>query len=137
MSLLKAVIAAALLASASGRASGPKPAPSSTFDAVTAGRSCSQSTAEPGTMECQYRVGTSLQFTIAGVGLPDAGIAFDKSDRDGDYYAGFGLQHQCVIVWPGKATTDATPARVSDLAFVSPSDGKVYRDWAACARHAA
>ena len=136
MSLPGMVIVVAAVALLPITGVGKSPVPASTFEAVHAGRSCARSTAEPGTMECRYRVGASLEFTIAGVGLPDAGIAFDRSNKSGDYFAGFGLQHQCVIVWPGAAITGSAPARATDVAFVSPRDGKVYKDWAACAHPA-
>ena len=105
---------------------------SSTFDVVEKARACSRSTIDPEQTDCEYRVGKALRFSIAGVGAVDAGIVFAKSDIDGDYYAAFGLQHRCVIVWPGAA---AVSSKVADLAFVSPVNGRVYRDWSSCADH--
>ncbi len=98
-----------------------------TYRAVVAGMSCKQSSA--GHLECDYRVGRSLHFTIAGVGDGDAGIAFMESSFGGDFYASVGLLHGCVIVWPGKASKNPNPL---DVAFVSPRDGKVYQDWVTC-----
>jgi hypothetical protein len=104
----------------------------STFDVVEKARVCSRSTIDPEQTDCEYRVGKALRFSIAGVGAVDAGIVFAKSDVDGDYYAAFGLQHSCVIVWPGAA---AVSPKVVDLAFVSPVNGRVYRNWSSCADH--
>lgn len=106
--------------------------PSTTYNVVEKARVCAPSAADPRQLDCDFRVGKSLHFAIAGVGLADAGIAFSKSDIDGDYYAAFGLEHHCVIIWPGATTIKQAPARWADLAFVSPVNGKVYRDWPSC-----
>src|SRR4051812_44327630 len=42
------------------------PNPRATYDAVVAGKSCKQTSR--GTLECDYRVGQSLYFTISSVG---------------------------------------------------------------------
>ena len=104
----------------------------STFEVVARGRTCSQSTIDPRQTDCVFRVGKDLWFSIAGTGTRDAGIAFMKADIDGDYYASFGLRHGCVIVWPGRQLPSA---KVTDLAFVSPVNGRVYRSWESCAQH--
>jgi hypothetical protein len=107
-----------------------------TYDAVVSGKACNNGKVEAGQWDCDYHVGKSLRFTIAGVGTPDAGIVFNKSDIDGDYYAAFGTQHGCIIVWPGGTTNKANPQGVMDNAFVSPRNGNVYRDWRTCASSA-
>jgi hypothetical protein len=81
-----------------------------------------------GQLDCDYKVGHSLQFTIAGIGQDDAAITFFKVDFDGDYYATIGVLHGCVIVKPAHPTPDSGLA----LAFVSPRNGKVYKDWPSC-----
>jgi hypothetical protein len=108
-------------------AASPQPT-NSTYDAVVAGMSCKQQSS--GQLDCDFRVGKSLRFTIAGVGLDDAAITFFKVDFDGDYFATVGVQHGCVVIKPAK------PTRGSGLhyAFVSPRDGKVYRDWPTCSK---
>ena len=103
-----------------------------TFEVVEKARICTPSHADVRQVDCDFRVGRSLWFSIAGVGLPDAGIAFMKSDIEGDYYGAVGLEHHCVIVWPGKLTTNGQQKRIADLAFVSPIDGRVYRNWRSC-----
>jgi len=105
----------------------PVIAGSSTYDVVVAGMKCQQNSM--GSLECDYRVGDSLHFNIAGVGDRDAGITFFASSFDGDYYASVGLLHGCVIVKPGKKVDG--PALL-DFAFVSPRTGKVYSDWESC-----
>lgn len=96
-----------------------------TYRAVVAGMSCKQNSAA--SLECDYRVGRSLHFNIAGVGDKDAGITFLASSFEGDYFATVGVLHGCVIVKPGKARDNPL-----DVAFVSPRNGKVYQDWGAC-----
>jgi len=100
---------------------------SSTYDLVVEGMKCHQNVM--GSLECDYRVGPSLHFNIAGVGDKDASIAFFASSFDGDYYATVGVLHGCVIVKPGKT---AKRAGLLDFAFVSPRSGKVYLDWESC-----
>lgn len=108
------------------------PQASATYEVVQRARVCTPNPVDPKQLDCEYRVGKSLRFGIAGVGLADAGIVFSKSDIDGDFYAAFGLEHRCVIVWPGATTSKVSPGRALDAAFVSPVDGKVYRDWRSC-----
>jgi hypothetical protein len=113
----------------------PKPQSSPTYDAVVRGMKCTQSAVAKGQLECVYRVGKSLVFTIAGVGETDAGITVTKaSGMDGDFYFGFGLAHGCVIIWPGSATMDKEVAKglPPAPAFVSPRTGKVYATWRKC-----
>lgn len=98
-----------------------------TFKDVTGGMKCAQNSF--GDMECNYRVGRSLHFAIAGVGRPDASIYFYAASFDGDYYAIMGLSHPCVVVKPGRASGDG---RIFDIAFVSPHNGKVYSTWETC-----
>ena len=79
--------------------------------------------------ECNYRVGRSLHFGIAGVGRKDASIYFYEASKTGDYFALFGLSDGCVVVKPGLALP--VLQRV-DLTFVSPKNGRVYRTWESC-----
>lgn len=75
-------------------------------------------------------MGKDLHFAIAGVGEADGTVTFYKVNKDGDFYASFGLQHQCVIVKTGaKPPKGVSPLA---LAFVSPKNGKVYRTWDEC-----
>jgi hypothetical protein len=106
----------------------------STYDIVLAAKACS-STKVSQSIECNYKVGKDLYFTIAGVGEPDAGVTFMKSSYDGDFYASFGIMHGCVIVKRGPKVANheiAGPGSLMDFAFVSPRNGKVYRTWEDC-----
>jgi len=105
-------------------------APNPTVQAVVAGMSCKQQERVQ-QLDCEYRVGMSLRFAIAGVGQPDAAVTFFKVDWDADYYASVGLAagHRCVIVKPGAKAFDRL-----QMAFVAPENGKVYGDWQSCAR---
>lgn len=101
--------------------------PNKTYDAIIHGMSCKQQSS--GRMDCEYRVGKSLRFTIAGVGQPDVVVNFFKVDVDEDFYASVAPLHGCVVVRPASARSDST----TQIAFVSPQDGKIYRNWNTCA----
>ena len=106
------------------------PSASRTYDAVVQGMSCKQQTS--GRMDCEYRVGKSLRFLISGVGQQDVVINFFKVDVDEDYFATVAPLHGCIAVRPAQARLDTT----SNLAFVSPQDGKIYRNWNTCLKTA-
>ena len=109
-------------------------AQSPAYDAAVRGKSCGTSKSKPRQTDCIYRVGKTLEFSIAGVGKPDAGIVVLRSaGYDADFYFGFGVAHGCIIIWPGKATVEGSslPSRFQP-AFVSPANGKVYRSWQEC-----
>ena len=99
-----------------------------TYDVVVSGMKCQQNSL--GDMECNYHVGRSLHFGIAGVGLKDPSIYFYEASMKGDYFALFAPSHGCVVVKPGLALPENQRL---DLAFVSPKNGRVYRTWEACA----
>lgn len=94
----------------------------STYDAVVAGKKCQEDKKQ--SLSCSYKVGKSLFIEIAGIGSPDTGIAFLKSNFDGDFYGKYGALHGCVIINSTK--------NILDFAFVSPKNGKVYRTWQQC-----
>jgi hypothetical protein len=104
------------------------PGASRVYDAVLLGMSCRQQPS--GRMDCEYRVGRSLRFLIAGVGQQDVIINFFKVDADDDYVASVAPLHGCVVVRPASARADTT----GSAAFVSSQDGKVYRNWNTCLR---
>jgi hypothetical protein len=121
------VAAAALPATALAQATKTAPsATTTTYEAVVAGMACKQLTS--GRLDCEYKVGTSLRFVIAGVGQQDAVVSFYQVDPQGEYVAGIAPLHGCVIVRPAQARPDS----VANIAFVSPGDGKVYRNWNTC-----
>lgn len=66
------------------------------YDATLRGKRCADGYDQQA--DCEYRVGRSLHFEIAGVGLADASVTFHKVDWDKDYYPTFGTMHGCVIV---------------------------------------
>jgi len=111
----------------------------STYQTVLAGKSCKEYKEPSQEIECEYRIGKSLHIVIFGIGSSYASISFDKSDSDGDYYGSVGVLHGCVIVKPGKKGItnhkDAgEPGGLSDCAFISPKNGKVYENgmWEEC-----
>ena len=97
-----------------------------TYDVTIEGMSCRQQPS--GRLDCEYRVGGSLRFVIAGVGQDDVAVSFFRVDSIGDYYAGYAALHGCVVIKPTRQVRDS----VASFAFVSPRDGKVYRSWQNC-----
>lgn len=105
-------------------------APNPTYDDVVKGMSCRQQ--QNGRMDCVYAVGDGLRFQISGVGQVDVVMTFVKMDSGATYVAGFAPLHGCVIVRPAQPGQDS----LARMAFVSPHDGKVYRNWNTCLRQA-
>ena len=103
-------------------------AATTTYDEVVKGKTCKSSVSQ--SIECDYKVGASLVVTIAGVGEPYAGITMMKSDFNGDYYAGVGVLHGCIVVNMG--TSNPAFSMGVDAALISPKNGKVYRKWQDC-----
>ncbi len=103
-----------------------------TYAATTRGASCRQNM--EGSRLCTYRVGESLEISIAAVGEPDTGISFLRSDIRGDFYARFGVRHGCIIVAAGESAPAEARQPPDDLAFISPRTGLVYRTWQECSR---
>lgn len=94
----------------------------STYDALVAGKTCQEGKNQ--SLSCSYKAGRSLLIEIAGIGSPDSGVAFLKSDYQGDYYAKYGVLHGCMIV---NSTKD-----LGSFAFISPRNGKIYKTWQDC-----
>jgi hypothetical protein len=101
----------------------------STYEAILKGKSCSERRGQQ--IDCDYKIGNDFWLSIAGVGQPDAGVSFMKADFDGKYYGTYGVMHGCAIVKTGKANNNKTKDPLN-FAFVSPKNGKVYRDWESC-----
>jgi len=93
----------------------------SIYDLLIAGKECKQELSQ--LLGCTYRINDDFQLDIIGIGAPDTAIMFTKSDFKGGhgYYAKYGLLHGCVIV-----------QHIPDMAFISPLNGKVYRDVESC-----
>lgn len=101
---------------------------SSTYDATINGKKCKESTNQ--TLSCDYKIGNSLHISINGIGAPDTGVSFIKSDFDGDFYGTFAIGHGCIIVASGN--NHGKGKEFFDYAFISPRNGKVYKDWKQC-----
>lgn len=106
----------------------------STYQLTIEGKKCSESSSQQ--IDCDYRLGSGLWISIAGIGLPDTSVTFMKSSFEGDFYATYGIMHGCVIVKRGKKNplppAAEGPGSPTDYAFVSPKNGKVYRSWTQC-----
>ncbi len=98
-----------------------------TFDLAVKGKSCVEQSSQQ--VDCNYRIGKDFWLSIAAVGSTDAGITFMKSDFNGKYYGTVGVAHGCVIVKTGSGSGTRNPF---DFAFISPKNGRVYRDWQSC-----
>jgi hypothetical protein len=95
----------------------------STYEAVTEGKTCEEDSSQQ--VVCKYIVGKSLEIWITGIGMPDTGVTFARADfYNGDYYATYGIMHQCIII--------KNRQFILDLAFISYKNGKVYEDWQSC-----
>ena len=96
------------------------------YEDTLSGNQCKESHQQ---INCTYKVGKDLEFSIDGIGMPDTGITFTRSKGiEGDYYATFGLMHGCIIIKHGKNSN----LFFKDFAFVSPKNGKVYKTWEDC-----
>ena len=102
-------------------------AEASVYDLVLKGKTCSEGRHQQ--LDCNYTISDDFNFSIAGVGQEDAGVAFMKSNFNGKYYATFGMLHGCVIV---KASPKNKAKMFLGFAFVSPINGKIYSDWESC-----
>ena len=72
---------------------------------------------------CRFTLDT-VDFEIAGVGDPTVQFAVYSANIQ-KTWAAFGLGHGCVMVKRMETMV---------IAFVSPKNAKVYRDWSACSR---
>lgn len=93
-----------------------------TFEALLAAKTCKD---WHNTVICSYEIDKYFNMQIAGVGQRDAAVIFYNSDFEGTYYGKFGILHGCAII--------ANSHLIIDMAFVSPKNGKVYRNWQDCA----
>lgn len=99
----------------------------STYDLVLKGKKCEEGSNQQ--LDCSYKIGNDFWLSVAGVGNPDAGVTFMKSDFNGKYYGTYGMLHGCVIVKTGTANKTINPL---NFAFISPINGKVYKNWGNC-----
>jgi hypothetical protein len=99
----------------------------STYDLILKGKKCEEANNQQ--LECNYKIDNDFWLSVAGVGGPDAGVTFMKSDFNGKYYGSYGMLHECVIVKTGTKNKTINPL---NFAFVSPKNGKVYKDWESC-----
>lgn len=93
-----------------------------TYTTLLSNKKCQESSNQ--LLSCSYKADKSLHVEIAGIGGASTGIAFIKSDFNGGYYGKFGLLHGCVII--------NNSNNFGDFAFISPKNGKIYKDWPSC-----
>lgn len=95
------------------------------FELVVAGAECKQDLNN--WLNCNYKVGHNLKFSIKDAGGSDQVIAFNHSDINDDYAAV--MYFGCIVVIPGKATKNHG---IDDNIYVSPKNGRVYRTRQEC-----
>ncbi len=95
------------------------------FELVVAGTECKQDLNN--WLNCNYKVGQNLKFSIKDAGGSDEVIAFRHSDWDDDYYAV--MYFGCIVVAPGSASKNYGE---DDNIYVSPKNGRVYRTRQEC-----
>jgi hypothetical protein len=104
------------------------------FELANAGKTCSESQSG-NSVDCDFKVGNDLHFSIVGLGQPDVKVVFFNSSIEGDYFASFSLLEGCVVVKHGKkglSSPQELRKVMNDVAHISPKDGNVYRTWEAC-----
>ncbi len=100
----------------------------STYDAVLKSRLCNER--ETQQLDCNYRIADDFWLSIAAVGASNATVHFMASSIEGSYYASFLTESSCVMIIQGKRRSKV--GDFSDLAYVSPRNGKVYQNVADC-----
>lgn len=125
MKLALGIIPAAVLVGCSSNVPQPR-SNESTFDVASRAKQCHAQEAM-GSIQCDYKIGNDLKIAIAAVGEESAGISFERSDFDGDFYGSVGVAHGCIVVTPGRKSNFEM-----GYAFISPKNGKVYRTWWDC-----
>ena len=98
------------------------------YEMTLIGKSCKEQSSQQ--LSCQYRIGNDLHITLDGIGAPDAGVTFMKSDFDGDFYATYGVGHGCIIVKSGFSKGGGRLYK--GYSFISPKNGKIYEGWREC-----
>lgn len=93
-----------------------------TYDSALQGKECKDDSMQQ--LTCEYRLGSGLHISIIALGSPYAAVYFRRADFEADYYVVLGLLHGCLII--------KRKANISDLAFISPKNGKIYRGWREC-----
>ena len=99
-----------------------------TYEITIKSKKCQEGASQ--LLACDYKIGKSLHISINGIGAPDTGISFMKSDFYGDFYGTYGIGHSCIIVSSGN--NNGKGKSYYDYAFISPKNGKVYKDWTEC-----
>lgn len=98
------------------------------FNAVRESKECHASLQS---INCTYRLGDHLKFSIDGVGEIDAAVTFEFVSPESPYHARFAIKSSCVLIQRKLLNTPYSEA-ISDMAFVSLRNGKVYRTWPEC-----
>ena len=99
-----------------------------TYETAIKSKKCKEGSSQ--LLSCEYKIGQSLHISINGIGAPDTGISFMKSDFHGDFYGTYGVGHGCIIISSG--SNSGKGKTYYDYAFISPKNGKIYKNWREC-----
>lgn len=107
------------------------PQPKSIYEMIKNGMKCGKPYS--GGIDCTYSA-LDVEFTIVGIGQPYGWIQFNRSDSSGLLYAGYGMSHGCIVIEPGEKSHKDDLAKLveAERVWVSPKNGKIYRDWSLC-----
>jgi hypothetical protein len=100
------------------------------YNALLDSKKCKASSAQG--ITCTYSIGDELDFSIEGIGEFDVAVSFNYVSADSLYYARFASRPGCVFIQRKLRKSVDLSQAMSDLAYVSPRNGKVYRDWREC-----
>ncbi len=110
-------------------AAAPAAALESPFVATTHGAKCNLDSA--GYLNCHYRVGAELEFTLRRVAEPDVRLEIQRSDPEGDYFVAPKLEGRCALVRHGRRGLEGGGS-MTRFASVSGKNGFVYRSLREC-----
>lgn len=116
-----------------------------TVDVIRQGMNCTSDTTS-GLMMCNYKVGNDLEYSIWGMGHPDASIIVDKTEgEDSEYDVRFVPNRMCITITAGQKTFQKVQEQYPDdpqarlefsingqYGFVSPANGMVYPEYVEC-----
>ena len=100
------------------------------FNALLSSKQCHTSGVQ--SITCTYVLSDDLDFSVEGVGEVDAAVSFNYVSPDSRYYARFASRPGCVLIQRKSSKTITPLEAMNDLAYVSLSNGKVYRTWQGC-----
>ena len=83
---------------------------------------------------CKYEIGKDLEIKIEGVGVVGAWVHVVRSiGKQGDFYPSLNNKVGCITIHRGIiGNNEKDLTALTDLAFISTLDGRVYETWKEC-----